>query len=148
MAYGNFITFFFKFICLGQRPRRLLLFLSFIFVFVLIFACQPCAKVNSVSAHSTGKGQVGSPSPTWPAYTLEANFNLRSRKGEVGGVLTSCTAEQQNAQNWPPACHVRYQRWLQMGKKSKPKLANYKHTFRHFRAVFIWNMIYGVYMYV
>lgn len=76
--------FFFKFICLGQRPRRLLLFLSFIFAFVLIFACQPCAKVNSVSAHSTGKGQVGSPSPTWPAYTLEANFNLRSRKGEVG----------------------------------------------------------------
>lgn len=56
----------------------------FIFAFVLIFACQPCAKVNSVSAHSTGKGQVGSASPTWPAYTLEANFNLRSRKGEVG----------------------------------------------------------------
>lgn len=76
--------FFFKFICLGQRPRRLLLFLSFIFAFVLIFACQPCAKVNSVSAHSTGKGQVGSPSPTWPAYTLEANFNLRSKRGKWG----------------------------------------------------------------
>lgn len=84
MAYGNFITFFSSLFALANDRGDFCCFYLFYFAFVLIFACQPCAKVNSVSAHSTGKGQVGSPSLTWPAYTLEANFNLRSRKGEVG----------------------------------------------------------------
>lgn len=72
MAYENFITFFQVYL---PWPTTEATFVDFsvvsilFFAFVLTFACQPCAKVNSVSAHSTGKGQVGSPSPTWPAYS-------------------------------------------------------------------------------